>query len=358
MRVTAVETWLLRMPYHPEAAAGPGETVELPGVFLHTDGGTRGLGFAYSLNGGGAAVCELVEACLTPIVSGAAPADRVALWERMAGATRRLGAGPMRLAIAAVDIALWDLAARDLGLPLHRLLGTRRAQVPLFSSGRYSPALPVERLISNAHEDIARGATAVKLRIGGREPAEDLERVAAVREALGSEVELLVDAAELLTLAQARWLCPRFEALDVRCFEEPLPTELIDHYRLLRASTSIPIAAGEHLATRPEFLAYLRAEALDVINPDVAVVGGVTEFMRICELADAFGCAVAPHLVTDLHVALGPAIPGLLYVEAFPFTGDLWDMPDQAHGAALPASTRPGLGLEFAPTRFEACRVR
>jgi L-talarate/galactarate dehydratase len=349
-RIVAAESWLLRFPYHHEAADDPSQAVDLIGVEIRTSSGTCGMGFTYSLCGGGRAVRALIDDCLVPMVVGRALADRWRLWDELSWSTRRLGPGVTRLAQSAVDIALWDAAARAQQVPLHVLLGTRQDRVPLFSSGRFSPALGIDVLTENAKQEVNRGARAIKLRIGGRRPAADLERVQAVRDAIG-DVELFVDAAELLAFDEAAWLCPRLELLGITCLEEPFRAERVQQYRELRARTAMAIAGGEHLYTRGQVLDYLRAGAVDVLNPDVAIVGGITEFMRICELADAFGCRIAPHLVTDLHVAIAPAIPGLLHVENFPFTQHLWQRGGTAACAAalMPASTSAGHGLALNP---------
>ena len=352
-QISTIESWLLRFPYHHEAADDPAQEVDLVGAEVQTASGIRGTGFTYSLCGGGRAIQAIIDDCLAPAVIGRALADRWRLWDELSWLTRRLGPGVTRLALSAVDIALWDAAARAQGVPLHELLGTRQTQVPLFSSGRFSPALSTDQLVRNAAEEVAKGARAIKLRIGGRPAAADLERVQAVRDAIGG-VELLVDAAELLSPDEARWLCPRLEALGVTCLEEPFRAEHVQQYRQLRDRTSLVIAGGEHLYTRHQVLDYLRAGAVDVLNPDVAIVGGLTEFMKICELADAFGCRIAPHLVTDLHVAIAPAIPGLLHVENFPFTEHLWlgtGAGNVRTAAGAVASTSAGHGLDLDPQR-------
>jgi L-alanine-DL-glutamate epimerase-like enolase superfamily enzyme len=345
--IASVEAWVRVMPYHHEAADRPGQTVEIVGASVIDDTGGRGIGFSYSLCGGQRAIRAVIEDVLAPAVIGRSVSERVTMWDELVWATRRLGTGVVRLGLSALDIALWDLAAREQQMPLHQLLGTRRDQVTMFSSGRYSPMLATERIIANALEELGGGMRAIKLRIGGRSRDADLKRVEAVREAVGGDVVLLVDAAELLTLDEALWLAPRLEQLGVQRFEEPLPTEEIDDYRRLRDCSAVDIAFGEHLFTHAEFLRALEAGAADVLNPDVAIVGGVTEFMRVCELAESFGCGISPHLVTDLHFALAPATPELVDVEAFPFTDRLWSEPPPRWTGQIDASDRHGHGLEL-----------
>lgn len=356
-RVARIESWLLRLPYAPGARTRPDETVELVGVFAETSDGVRGMGFSYSLCGGGAAIRSLLDECVSPRVLGRSLADRAVFADEIRWDLRRLGPGMPALALAPVDIALWDAAARSSGTPLHRMLGARRDRVPLFASGRYSPALAVEQLVENALADVARGFTAVKLRVGGRPVEADLARVRAVRDALGPGVRLLVDAAELLTLDEARRLGAGLAELDVTCLEEPLPSEDLAGYRALQAALPYAVALGEHLTSRRQFLDVLEAQAADVLNPDVAIVGGITEFLRVAEVAAAAGRTISPHLVCDLHVPLAAAVPNLRDVEEFPFTESLWREPVEIRDGFALVPDRPGHGLDFDPAAFDYHRV-
>ena len=156
MTVVGIESWILRFPYHPGAAAGSWDTVDLVGVFADIEGGARGIGFTYAFQRAGASIKAMIDDVLTPVVLGRPLAGRGALWDELWWMTRRLGAGVSMLALSALDIALWDAAARAANLPLHRLLGAVRDDVPVFASGNYSPALSVEALVDNALRDVDR----------------------------------------------------------------------------------------------------------------------------------------------------------------------------------------------------------
>jgi L-alanine-DL-glutamate epimerase-like enolase superfamily enzyme len=357
MMIENVESWILRFPYHPGAADAPGQMVELAGVFVHTDEGTRGMGFTYSFCSAGRSIKALIDDVLAPAVVGRQLVERACLWDELWGMMRRLGAGVTLLALSALDTALWDAAARAQGMALHRLLGTHRTRIPVFGSGNYSPALTTEKLVDNARRDIDRGFDAIKVRIGGRAVEEDVERLAGVRAAIGDKVRLMTDAAELLTLAEATWVSPRLNDINIYWLEEPLPSEDLIGYRDLQARVDFPLALGEHFFTRFQFLDCLRLGAAQVLQPDVAIVGGVTEFMRIVELAKGFGRPIAPHLVTDLHVQLAAASPNTIYVEHFPFTDHLWEEGLEVREGTVLVPDRPGHGLDFRPSIFDECRV-
>jgi L-alanine-DL-glutamate epimerase-like enolase superfamily enzyme len=355
--VAGVETWVIRMPYAPGARETPDEGVEIIGAEVVAEGGARGLGFTYSLCGGGRAVAGLIEECLAPRLVGRGLEERSVIADEARWALRRLGGGPATLALAAVDIAMWDCWARILELPMHRLIGMRRERVPLFASGRYSPALPVATLVDNARRDVARGFGAIKVRIGGRPAEEDIARVTAVRRAVGNRVRLLVDAAELLDAPAARRMAGPLEELDVCLLEEPMPSEWLPEYAALAAATPIPLAAGEHHTDESQVLAALRAGAVSVVNLDVAIIGGVTPFVRAGDLVASFGATVAPHLVTDLHVGLAATLPALLYVEEFPFTEGLWREPVAIEGGEGIPPERPGHGLELRDDVLDRLRI-
>lgn len=357
MKVVAVETWLLRFPYHPGAADPVGQLVDLPGVFVRLEDGTTGMGFSYAFTRAGRSIALLIEEVLAPATIGRDVGERQLLWEELWWSMRRLGAGITQLALSALDIALWDAAARSAGLPLHRLLGTQRTSLPVFASGNYSPALPVDTLVANARADVERGFDALKVRLGGRPVEEDIGRLRKVRAAIGDGVRLMTDAAELWTLAEAAWVAPRLADLDIFWLEEPLPSEDLAGYADLQARVDFPLALGEHFFNRYQFADCLRMEAGHIMQPDAAIVGGVTEFMRIAELARAHNRPIAPHLVTELHVQLSAATSNTIYVEHFPFTDHLWQERLEVSGGTVAVPERPGHGLDFRPDIFELLRI-
>lgn len=357
MKIAAVDSWVLQYPYHPAAADTPMQVVDVIGVDLTTEDGTHGMGFTYSLCGGAAAIKALIDDLFGPLVVGQSLEDRERIWHTLWWKTRRLGAGVTMLALAALDIALWDSVARVAGVPLARLLGAQRDGVPAFASGTFSPALDVDTLVRNAAIAVEQGFTALKIRIGGTTPEADLVRLQAVRRAIGDQVRLMCDAAELYTLPDALWMCPRLEDLQVYWFEEPLPAEDVAGHAHLQARTTVAIAVGEHLFDRFRFTEYLRADAASIYQPDAAILGGVSEFRRVAQLTEAHGRPIAPHLVTDLHVSLAAAAPNAIYVEHFPFTDHLWQQPIIVRDGVVLVPDRPGHGLELAPDVVRRYRI-
>lgn len=354
--VEAIEVWVLQYPYAPHARENDSQMVELIGLTIQTHNGVTGTGFTYSLCGGGRAAAQLLIDAIAPRLLSTGLADRRATIESLRWDLRRLGPGLVSMTLSAADIALWDAHARSLQLPLHRVLGSERDRVPAFASGRYSPTLPVSVLVDNAHADITRGFSAIKLRIGGRPIEQDLARVEAVRRTTPDRVTLIVDAAELYTPRECHWLAPRLADLGVTTFEEPMLSELRDDYAALQRSTKLQLAFGEHFYRPSDFREAVSHGCARIYNPDVAIVGGIDAFLEVASTVASAEAMLAPHLVSDLHVSLAAAVDNVAYVEEFPFTNHLWQQPISYADGHVLVPQGPGTGLDFDPEVFaELC---
>jgi L-alanine-DL-glutamate epimerase-like enolase superfamily enzyme len=273
-----------------------------------------------------------------------------------AASPSRLGHGIASMAISAIDIALWDLRAQQRGVSLARLLGQVRDRVPCYGSGKASPTLPLDELVATSAGYIQNGFCAVKIRIG-REPEHDLDRVKAVRTAIGGDARILCDANERLDLPTALWLGRKIADLDIHWLEEPLLSQDIEGYQRLRAALPVAIAMGEHVHARRDFIPYIRAGAADVLQPDMCLVGGITETMRIGRIADSFGLALAPHFMTSLHVHITAALPRATYLEYYPFMDHLLTSTLTVKDGMLLVPDAPGHGVTFTEEAWERYRV-
>ncbi len=357
MSVSTVESWMLRFPSDRVRAERSEEFFELIGVTLHGADGSTGTGWSFTSDyGGGEAVKTLLDVLLLPRIPGRDPADARLIARELRHITNRLGTGIASLAIAAIDIALWDLHARRLGVSLARALGQVRSSVPAYGSGKASPTLSVDDLVALSAGYVADGFTALKLRVG-REPDRDAERVEAVRRAVGDGVCIMIDANERLDLPTALWLGRRLADFDIHWFEEPLPTPDLAGLQRLRAALPIPIALGEHIFSRSGFLPYLAGAAADILQPDACLVGGLSEAMQVAELADAHGLALAPHFMTELHIHLAAALPRPCYLEYYPFMDDLLEERLEVRDGSVLVPSRPGHGVAFTRQAWERYRV-
>jgi len=340
-------------------------------VRVETEGGLVGFGESKAVlpsSGSNHALCELITHELAPLLVGEDARDISRLWDVMYNGTRAhyalarghafpvLGRrGLLVQALSGVDIALWDLLGKSLGVPVWRLLGGRRqARMPAYASGGWALA---DRIAKELQSYIDRGGfKAVKMRVGAGDGtvANSVRRVKAAREGLGDTVDIMSDAHGTWTVAEAKRFCREVADCNLAWFEEPVTGDDKRGMAEVRASTDIPIAAGESEFTRFDFRDLIDLRAVDVLQPDLAIAGGITEAMRIEALASAYQLRLAPHLwggalmfAAGLHVAAAAssgfileyslgANPLLheLALEGFPVADGSVEIPD-----------RPGLGV-------------
>ncbi|WP_136611163.1 mandelate racemase/muconate lactonizing enzyme family protein [Sinomonas albida] len=321
-------------------------------VDVEDSAGHRGTGFSWTPTvGAGAVVSLLNEDIAAAAIGGPTHPEAVwdALWVRLHEAG---GGGLTTIALAGLDLALWDLLGKRLGVPVADLLGRRRTSMPAYGSGvnlHYS----LDELLDQVRRWIEAGYGAVKIKVGKPELAEDVERVAAVRELLGPRRRLMIDANQRWDLPTARRAVVALERFGLHWLEEPLRAEDLEGHAQLRRSIGVPIATGENLHTLQRFREYVAAGACDIIQPNIVRVGGITPFRRIAALARTGSVALAPHLLTDLSAQLVATLPGEVEVEevedtAFESLGVLASpSPVRRKGAEVTLEPAPGLGLDF-----------
>lgn len=312
-------------------------------------GGRKGLGYTY----GHRAAAVLINATLADIVRGREAMAVAVSFEAMCRHVRNLGRpGLASMAISAVDIALWDLKARLLDQSLASLLGAVRSSIPVYGSGGFT-SYPTARLQEQLGGWVDQGIRRVKMKVGSH-PAEDADRVAAARQAIGPDAELFVDANGAYDRKQALALGEDFARHDVRWFEEPVSSDDLDGLRLLRnrLPAVMEVAAGEYGSDILYFRRMIEAEAVDVLQPDASRCGGVTGFMRAAALCAAYGLPLSAHTAPSLHAHLCCAAQAARHTEYFHdhvrVEALLFDGAQRAvRGCLRPDPARPGLGLEL-----------
>jgi L-alanine-DL-glutamate epimerase-like enolase superfamily enzyme len=332
----------------PGATGGSGITaVDVIVVDLETADGQTGTGFSYVLGGGGETVCAMAADMLARFVAGRAAQAPQALWRQLAGSLNRLGRGAGYLAIAAIDVAAWDIWARTQGLPLGVAMGGAARALPVYGSGGFGPAQDPDAAIARAQTYAAMGCSAVKLRFAGN--AADIERLRAVREALPDSVGIMGDLNEKADLVAARRLAGAAAEYGLLWLEEPLPAQDAPGYAALAAASPVPIATGEHLQGAVEFMPFFQAQACALAQPDLAMTGGLTEALRVAALAEQFGVTTAPHFLPALFVHVAAAAPSLRWLEDFPLLEPLFDgLPDIAPDGTMTMPDLPGHGMRWA----------
>jgi len=332
---------------------------ELVTVRVRDADGAEGVGYTYTVGTGGAAIHSLLSRELAPLLIGR-EAERIeGAWQRMWWALHYGGRGGAQvLAISAVDIALWDLRARRQRAPLWRVLGGFDPAVPCYAGG-IDLDFTLDALLRQTDENVTRGFRAIKMKVGRPSLADDVARVTAMRRHLGPEFPLMVDANMRWSVDEAIRAARVLGPLGLVWLEEPtIPDDVPGHVRIVREGGGLPIAAGENLRTLHEFRALIAAGGVTYPEPDVTNCGGVTVFMKICHLAEAFNLPVTSHGAHDLTVHLLAAAPNRSYLEAHGFGLDRFIAEPlvMRDGLAL-APDRPGHGIEFDWKGLDAVRA-
>jgi L-alanine-DL-glutamate epimerase-like enolase superfamily enzyme len=320
---------------------------ETPILRIHTDDGAVGTGYCYTIGTGGPSVVQLLARSLAPALIGRDPAPIERIWRDLLFLTHATAVGAITaLALCAIDTALWDLRCIRAGLPLHLAAGGAQDRVPLYTTEGGWLHLDAAALVEDALRAREAGFGGCKLKVG-RRPQEDAARLRAVREAVGPDFEIMLDANQAFRVDEAIRRARLYEAVDPAWFEEPLPADDVDGHVRLSAATTIPVAVGESLYSLAQFREYLQHRACAVVQVDVARIGGITPWLKTAHLAEAFDVAVCPHFLMELHVSLAAAVPNGRWVEYIPQLAPITTAPMRIEaGRAVPPDS-PGLGIAW-----------
>ena len=358
--IERVEIWQVNLP--PKVvrtdAIQAFVTQETPVVRITCADGAQGIGYTYTIGTGGSSVVALLRDHLAPKLIGRDAAMIEAIWKDLFFHTHATAVGAITsLALAAIDTALWDLKCHRAGEPLWKAAGGAQSKVPVYTTeGGWLHHSP-QQLVDEAVAAKAQGFRGAKMKVGRPTIAEDVARLSAVRAAVGDAFEVMVDANQAFTVAEARRRAHAYAPLMLAWLEEPLPAEDLDgHVELARVAT-MPVAVGESLYHPSHFREYLERGACSIVQVDCARIGGITPWLKVAHLAETFNIAVCPHFLMELHVSLTAAVPNGAWVEYIPqldaITTSRMAMKD---GYALPPAT-PGLGIDWDMAAIERSAV-
>ena len=380
MKITKLEIYHLQAKIAPSFGWSQGwtDTRSTGLVKITTDSGLEGWG-----EGAGGAASTIIQETFAPILLGQDPTNRTGLWQKMYDSlyNANLVGGFGAPAISAVDTALWDLTGKALGVPVSDLLGGRvRDKVAVYATGLYytEGEFP-NRLPDEARSYVDQGFKGMKTKVGGLTLEQDVRRVSALREAIGPEVYLAVDANQAYNPAAAIRIGEALADQDIAWFEEPVGASDLAGYQQVKAALTMPVAGGECLRTRFDFRDFLAERALDIAQPDIMPAGGLTEMRRIADMANAFGILVYPHvwgspvmIAASLHLAstilpCPPARQPQPYLQEpvmefdrtpNPIRETLCAQPFTQTDGFIPVPDGQGLGIEIDATTLERLTVK
>jgi L-alanine-DL-glutamate epimerase-like enolase superfamily enzyme len=351
MKITHLRTAVVDLPIEPPilSAIFAIRSTTCILCFLETDQGLVGEGLVHAINGHRVKVLHEMVLSLEPLVVGLDPTLGGSVNARAWKDLNFLGyEGVTIQALAGIDEALWDLRGKAAGLNVSRLIGGVREAVPAYASGGLWLSSSIDELQREASDFVAAGFRAVKTRVGPGKPEDMVARVRAVREAIGPDVELMVDANQQLRVPEAIRLGRMLEPLNLTWFEEPVICHNHEGEATISAALDTPIASGETVHTHRGVLRMLQARAADVMMPDIQRMGGPTEFLKAGALCEAFNIPISSHLFPEMSLPLLAALPNAYYLEHMPWFEPLYGKPLMLNGegqAIVP--TAPGWGASF-----------
>ncbi|QTG81498.1 L-talarate/galactarate dehydratase [Arthrobacter crystallopoietes] len=312
---------------------------------ITTQDGHHGIGFSYSKRAGGPAQYAHAKEVADNLI-GEDPNDIGRVYQKLLWAGASVGrSGVATQAIAALDIALYDLKAKRANLPLAKLLGAYRDSVQTYNTSGGFLQAPIEEVKERASASLAAGIGGIKIKVGQPDTKLDLARVTAVREHLGDDVPLMVDANQQWDRPTAMRFGRVLEQFNLVWIEEPLDAYDAEGHAQLANALDTSIATGEMLSSVTEHISLIDNRSVDIIQPDAPRIGGITPFLRLAALADQAGLQLAPHFAMEIHLHLAAAYPREPWVEHFEWLNPLFNERLETRDGRMIVPNRPGLGF-------------
>jgi L-alanine-DL-glutamate epimerase-like enolase superfamily enzyme len=353
MKITAVEPFILHLPLTQSSISDSTHSITHWGVVgckITTDNGLEGYGFTgtHAHLASDRLITACIRDCYAPLLLGEDATEQMRLWTRLARypALQWVGrAGITHLALAAVDVALWDLRAKEAGLPLWKFLGgANRPVLEAYNTDIGWLSFTRDQLIEGSKRAVGEGFRRIKLKVGHDDPTVDVARLAAVRKAIGPEIRIAIDGNGKWDLPTCLRFCAAARDLDIFWFEEPLWYDDVGSHAALARASAIPVALGEQLYTLDAFRAFVQAGAVHYVQPDVTRLGGITEFIQVADLAHAHRLPIAPHAgeMSQVHVHLSFWHPAASILEYIPWIKDHFVEPIAVEGGNYKRPELPG----------------
>jgi L-alanine-DL-glutamate epimerase-like enolase superfamily enzyme len=362
MKIQSAEVRHVRLPLEEpivNAPPFPAMMRDFITLQLRTDDGIEGIGIT-AFGGGLIAALKTAVTAFASIIIGDDPLNTEGIAARLRAASAPCGPGGIAaLAMSAIDIALWDIRGKAFNAPLFRILGGLRREVPAYASGALMRTTPISGIEPAAAALVKKGYRQIKtqMAVGGLSDAQEIERIRLIRETVGPDVALMVDINQRWKVHEAISIGRRIETIGLAWLEDPVAAADYQGLAAVAGALDMPVCAGEYLYGIEPFQQLMRHGSVDIVMIDLLRVGGVTPWMKVAGMAEAFNLPVVSHLLPEIHVHLVAAAPNGLIVEYMPWTWRLFDDPPVPENGMLKAPQGPGLGLRFAPGLFEGYAV-
>lgn len=365
MKIKSVEPFILHLPLTSDSISDSTHSIThwgVVGTIITTTDGLKGYGFTgtHSHLASDRLITACIRDCYAELLIGEDASDHARLWTKLARhpALQWVGrAGITQLALAAVDVALWDLAAKKAGVPLWAHLGGARTdRLEAYNTDIGWLSFSLDALLAGSVKAVEEdGFTRLKIKVGHDDPNADVRRLEAVRKRLGGDVRIAIDGNGKWDLPTCQRFCERARDLDIYWFEEPLWYDDVGSHATLARSTSMPIALGEQLYSVDAFRAFISAGAVHYVQPDVTRLGGVTEYIQVADLALAHRLPVVPHAgeMSQVHVQLSYWHPASTILEYIPWIKDHFEEPANVERGVFRQPQQPGASTTILAKSFE-----
>ncbi len=328
-------------------------------VYLDTDEGTSGEAYNFTMNAARLDILQAMIESLAPHVVGRDPHAVEGIWDAMWRDINFFGhKGVSIFAISTLDTACWDLVGKAAGQPLYKLFGSCRDSVAVYASGGLWLSLSIDELVAESRAFLADGFRAMKMRVGKDRIDEDVERVAAVREAIGPDVALMADANQGFSVGHAVRLGRRLEEFRLEWFEEPVPAWDLEGHAAVAAALDTPIASGETEYTRYGMRDMLTAKAADILMPDLQRIGGLTELRRVASLALSWDIPISTHIFTEQSLSIAGSATNCIYLEHMPWFEILYREKMSLVDGRMAMPEGDGLGFSFDADAVDRYRIK
>ena len=348
MKIASFETRSVKVPREPGPPVGGANVAPFVTLTLRTDDGIEGIGYAGFVSD---VILKTLHECvnaLAELAIGSDPRDVEAIGKRLRAVGGGAPEGMITRAAASVDVALWDIKGKALGQPVHKLLGGFRDRMPAYASGFLWRTYGLEALATTAARLVDEGYRSMKFRLGGEaSPAAELARARVMREAVGDDIDLMVDINQGWDVNQSITLGRQLEEYNLFWLEDPTDHQDYPGLARIAAALTTPLAAGEYHYGIAPFRHMLERRSIDIVMIDLLRAGGLTQWMKAAHLAEAFNLPVVSHLAPEILAHAMVAIPNGLTVENMPWSAPLFQETPAIENGEIILSDKPGLGLEF-----------